>query len=170
MTETIKQRIQSALVNPINHINTELIIVMETGRRLSQSKFTKQLDILNAMVNKTIFGRDFTRMAGDDRVVMINNVENTESHTHAHVVLRMPLQRLPNDLNKYDVVDLMHDKWQIFGADEIIVGKKYKETKLNNTYKVYCKEDEDEDMRIGNVIYATKKLTDTQNINQFEIF
>ena len=69
MTETIKQRIQSALVNPINHINTELIVVMETGRRLSQSKFAKSLKILNAMVNKSLFGKTFISMAQHERVM-----------------------------------------------------------------------------------------------------
>jgi len=157
MTETIKQRIQSALVNPINHINTELIVVMETGRRLSQSKFAKSLNILNAMVNKTIFGSTFNVMARDKRVMMIFNVEETSKHTHAHVLLRMP-PHLPNDLTKFDVVNLMHEKWQIFDSRKV---------KLN---KVYCKENEDEDMRKGNVIYATKKLTDSQDINQFEVF
>jgi len=174
MTETIKQRIQSALVNPINHMNTELIIVMETGRRLSQSKFVKQLNILNAMVNKSIFGRTFTTMARDDRVMMTNNIEQTATHTHSHVLIRMPIRPLPNGLTKYDVVNLMRDKWNIFNDNDVIVGKKYKEDSFDNAkdyiYDVYCEEDEDEDMRKGNVIYATKKLTDTQDINQFEIF
>jgi len=174
MTETIKQRIQSALVNPINHMNTELIIVMETGRRLSQSKFVKQLNILNAMVNKSIFGRTFTTMARDDRVMMTNNIEQTATHTHSHVLIRMPIRPLPNDLTKYDVVNLMRDKWNIFN-DKFIVGKKYKEDSFDNNaikyiYDVYCKENEDEDMRKGNVIYATKKLTDTQDINKFLVF
>ena len=106
MTETIKQRIQSALVNPINHINTELIIVMETGRRLSQSKFAKSLKILNAMVNKSLFGKTFISMAQHERVMMIFNVEETSKHTHAHVLLR-----IPTHLNKFDVVNLMHEKW-----------------------------------------------------------
>ena len=148
MTETIKQRIQSALVNPINHMNTELIIVMETGRRLSQSKFVKQLNILNAMVNKSIFGRTFTTMARDDRVMMTNNIEQTATHTHSHVLIRMPIRPLPNDLTKYDVVNLMRDKWNIFN-DKFIVGKKYKEDSFDNAkdyiYDVYCEEDEDEE-------------------------
>jgi len=56
------------------------------------------------------------------------------------------------------VVNLMHEKWQIFDS---------RKNKLN---KVYCQENEDEDMRVRNVIYATKKLTDTQDINKFLVF
>ena len=153
MTETIKQRIQSALVNPINHINTELIIVMETGRRLSQSKFAKSLKILNAMVNKSLFGKTFISMAQHERVMMIFNVEETSNHTHAHALLR-----IPTHLNKFDVVKLMHEKWQVFDS---------RKKKLN---KVYCQENTSEDMRKGNVFYATKELTDTQDINKFLIF
>ena len=153
MKETIKQRIQSALVNPINHINTELIVVMETGRRVSHSKFAKSLKILNSMVNKALFGKTFNSMAQHERVMMIFNVEETSNHTHAHALLR-----IPTHLNKFDVVNLMHEKWQIFDS---------RKNKLN---KVYCQENEDEDMRIRNVIYATKKLTDTQDINKFLVF
>ena len=153
MTETIKQRIQSALVNPINHINTELIVVMETGRRLSQSKFAKSLKILNAMVNKSLFGKTFNSMAQHERVMMIFNIEETSNHTHAHALLR-----IPTHLNKFDVVKLMHEKWQVFDS---------RKKKLN---KVYCQENTSEDMRKGNVFYATKELTDTQDINKFLIF
>jgi len=174
MTETIKQRIQSALADPINYINTELLIVMTTGRLVPLKTFNKQLRILDAMVNKSIFGKTYSSMAQENRVMIINNIEQTGNHTHSHVLLRMPLVPLPNDLTKYDVVDLMQDKWNIFN-DELIAGKKYKEDSFDNNaikyiYDVYCKENEDEDMRKGNVIYATKKLTDSQNINQFVIF
>ena len=126
---------------------------METGRRLSQSKFAKSLKILNAMVNKSLFGKTFISMAQHERVMMIFNVEETSNHTHAHALLR-----IPTHLNKFDVVKLMHEKWQVFDS---------RKKKLN---KVYCQENTSEDMRKGNVFYATKELTDTQDINKFLIF
>ena len=61
-TETIKQRIQRSLYDPLNQLDTDLIVVAETGRYMSFNKLTDKIKIMNSMVNKKLFGKGFNLM------------------------------------------------------------------------------------------------------------
>jgi len=151
--ETIKQKIQRSLCNPINQLDTDLIVVATTGRYMSFDKLTDKIKIMNSMVNKKLFGKRFNVMSKFERVAMTYfNQNSPKLHTHSHLLLE-----IPKDLDRDHVIDLMDTCWQHLADD------KY------NKFKIYM-EKVDDDSRISNVIYSSRQLKDNYKDNEFGTF
>ena len=134
----IKERIQKELTDPTNQINTELVVTAETNRRMTFKSLYKLLDKMNYHTNFNLIKGGNWLKKKDKRVGMFCFLEQGAVHTHAHILLKIPL--------KYDhdkVIDIMRE------------GFKRLDQRKDQKYNIYKTTARD---IIGHVIYASKQL------------
>lgn len=155
-TETIKQQIQRSLYDPLNQLDTDLIVVAETGRYMSFNKLTDKIKIMNSMVNKKLFGKGFNLMPKFERVAMTYfNQNSPKLHTHSHLILK-----IPKHLDRDHVIDLMDTCWRHLQDDNFD----------KDMFKIYMKKVDDDDGRKSNAIYSSRQLKDDYKDNEFGMF
>jgi len=141
----LKQELQRELIDPINGINTELVVVAATKERMSFNKLIKYLNNMNYYVNYNLKdpitgiknGKKFI-VQPHRRVMMTCFQQHGDKKflTHSHILLRIPLM-----YNQDDVLKLMHEGFN----------------KLDSKFSVLKETAND---NIANVIYNSRQFKD----------
>jgi len=141
----LKQELQRELIDPINGINTELVVVAATNERMSFNKLIKYLNNMNYYVNYNLkdpitgIKNNKKFIVQPHRRVMMTCFQQSgdKKHlTHSHILLRIPL-----NYNQDEVLELMHEGFN----------------KLDPMFKVHKETAND---TIANVIYNSSQFND----------
>jgi len=159
MKETIKQQIQKALCRSTMNqlpLDTDLLVVAQTGRYMSFNTLTKKLGVLSNKVNKILFGKNFKSLSAHERIVMTYfNQNSPKLHTHSHLLLS-----IPNTEDRHNVLTIMDTCWRSLQDDNLSTAM----------FKIYYEEIKDLDSRVANVIYASRQLRSNYADNEFGMF